>query len=149
MQEPVQPQSCRKTKKLCTNSGICAPGLGLHSLPHAPNLTAAVLAIEVDAQAVQDSKPLVAVFLILGTAPDSCRKSQVCSNRLRHVRRLRTKRRRLAATQPGGAHNKAGAVFPEPAERESKFREAHRGLCGPGCLCASSCKHMQGSVQAA
>ena len=126
------------------NSEIRVPGLGLHALPHKLDLpiVIAVLAVQVDAQAVQDGEPLVAVFLILGTAPDSCRKSQVCSNRLRRVRRLRTKRRRLAATQPGGAHNKAGAVFPEPAERESKFREAHRGLCGPGCLCASSCKHM-------
>ena len=46
------------------------PGLDLHALPHKSDLPIAVLAVEVDAQAVQDGEPLVAVFLILGTAPD-------------------------------------------------------------------------------
>ena len=42
------------------NSEICAPGLGLHALPHKPDLPIVVLAVEIDAQAVQDSEPLVA-----------------------------------------------------------------------------------------
>ena len=52
------------------NSEICVPGLGLHALPHKLDLPIAVLAVEVDAQAVQDGEPLVAVYLILGAAPD-------------------------------------------------------------------------------
>ena len=42
------------------NSEICAPGLCLHALPHTPDLPIVILAVEIDAQAVQDSEPLVA-----------------------------------------------------------------------------------------
>ena len=47
-------------QKTIIRDEICAPGLGLHALPHAPDLPIIILAVEIDAQAVQDSEPLVA-----------------------------------------------------------------------------------------
>tara|TARA_B100001758_G_C17972909_1_gene384201 strand:+ start:338 stop:517 length:180 start_codon:yes stop_codon:yes gene_type:complete len=41
-------------------------GRGLHAVPHALDLAIATLAVDIDAQSVQDSEPFVAVFLILG-----------------------------------------------------------------------------------
>ena len=63
--------TCRAARRH-RNSDISAPGLGLHALPHSPNLPIVILAVDIDAQAVQDREPLVAVCLILGTAPDLC-----------------------------------------------------------------------------
>ena len=68
---PFELWSCRSLASLANAvTNIQALVSALQAAPHAPDLPAATLAVQVYAQAVQDGEPLVAVDLVLGPAPD-------------------------------------------------------------------------------